>query len=201
MRAYGYDIGKPWTDFNEHDIGRGHKRAARCSFNGENLLSYRTVVARYRDDGHGQYVVVTDHRYSVSTTSHVSNCTGFVSVPIFKVPYLHGAEEANLAKLWREVGEFAEAAKRSWNPERSYYASRLAATWERELAELWAQAESYARFTGQDIAMPTGDRDWLFASVRAHRQAKLDAYNTPTQIKRRERANARRIAKKALNIT
>ena len=197
MRAYGYNIGKPWTDFNEHGIGRGHKRAARCSFNGENLISYRTVVARYRDDGNGQYVVVTDRRYSVSTTSHVSNCTGFVRVPIFVVPHLHGGEAANLAKLWREVGDYAELAKRRWNPERSW----LAATWERELAKLWVQAESYASFTGQDIAMPTGDSSWLFASVRAHRQAKLDAYNTPTQIKRRERAHARRIAKKALNIT
>ena len=208
MRAYGRNIGKPWSDYNERGIGRGGKREQRVAYSGRELISYSTCVARYVDvpatrlHPTGRIVLVTARTYSVSTSSHVRNCTSFVTVPCFVVPNIHNdtpaAHVQNFNHLWSKVTAVAANARQNWNPERSWHAGHVDRHWREQLRAAYDHACLYA-----SLCKVPGKRqplNILLDATESERAVRLARYNDPKEVARRLRIHARYIAKKALGL-
>jgi len=170
-------------------------------FYGTDFYSYRTVIARYMTNQHGQqYVLAATHRrYSISTERHLSVALSQVgNVPIYRVPHLAADvdnQKINALHLYNEVLSFRDMAVRRWKDEYGHYAID---EWPSYLRSMWENCAGYVSITGISFDMlPLAE---LMTQIRTTRELKRAEWNEPSSVRRRERAKARREAVLALNL-
>ena len=195
-RVYGY-VGDKWADYNERGEGRGAKRDTRVSFEGRHLYSYATLVAAYHVNEKGQkYVLATSRRYSVSTSSHVRACVGSCTVPVFYVPEVLAPNRPDNGKhLWDMIEAHILTAKRTWKNENcEVYYRELVVRWFNEFLK-------FCDITGFDRALTNYRSIYIIHDeIIKHIQDKRAEFFSSKNIEKRERAAARRAAKKALQL-
>lgn len=184
-------VGEAWAAFNEGRNTRDRKTGKRVSFFRSELFSYTTCVARYQTAESGdKYVIATNRRYSMSTSSHISNCVGNCTVPVFYTYDIWAADNVILAAL---VGSFNNAvidAVKGWK--------KVWWDWSYYLCHQYREIAEFCRLTGQEHGLlPINE---ITASVQMDREEKQAAFEDPKAVAKRERDYARRQAKLALKI-
>lgn len=193
-------VAEAWAVYNEDNIGKPHKSRSRVRFYERDYYSYQTVVATYFKNKAGKlYVLATNHRYSITTNSHIKIAMGQVgNVPIFRVPFLHDNEESclmNAKALYEDVMEFADEAIRQYRrpTHDSWYGTYA---WPARLRKAHDNFCQYLKITGASIPHMTLVE--LLEHVRTTRKEKLDKFTSPEEVRKRERAHARRLALKVV---
>jgi hypothetical protein len=196
-----------WASHNENGTYPSSKMGKRVSFSGTAYTSYHTVVARYHDGPCGKFVLMTNNKYSVSTGSHKTAARQSANVPVFEVPYI-GAwggwsretpmtdkerHVANLSYLWGLVD--VQAMIRRWR-------SMMGDTWFREhnlgsLGRAWDNCLHYAWMADIEFTPPI-PRERCIEWARVEIEARIEAWNDPVAVAKRERARALRLAKNVL---
>lgn len=195
-RVYG-GVGPAWVRYNESGEGRSSKRDTRVSFEGRYLYSYSTMVAAYHTNEKGQnYVLATSTHYSRSTSSHVSSCVGSCFVPAFFVPeVLSPCNPANGKHLWSMIEAHIASTKRTWKTDNYHvYYRNLIVKWVSNFVK-------FCSLTGFDRSLTTyRELDIIHDEIVRHIQAKRAEFFSAKNVEKRERAAARRAAKKALQL-
>jgi hypothetical protein len=89
---------------------------------------------------------------------------------------------------------FATDCKAKWKVEWGMYADM---NWQAELRRLFTEIVDYILATGIAYHLPVSLNDTM-DEVKAHRKLKLDLYNDPKAVAKRERARARRLANEVI---
>jgi hypothetical protein len=189
-----------WAVYNEDGVGKPHKSRSRVRFYEQDFYSYQTVVARYFKNKAGKlYVLATNHRYSVTTNSHIRIALDAVGIAAaFRVPRISDHEDDvqfNARSLWADVTHEADEAIRNYRRplQDSYFGNYSWPVYVRRAHENFTR---YCAIVG--VELPHMGLDELMAHVRSTRESKLAKFNSPAEIAKRERAHARRLANKVI---
>ncbi len=192
-------VAEAWAVYNEDNIGKPHRSRSRVRFYERDYYSYQTVVATYFKNKAGKlYVLATNHRYSITTNSHIKIALGQVgNVPIFRVPYLHDNEESclmNVKALYENVIEFTDEVIRNYRKSDTNWFGTYA--WPVRLRRVHENFCQYLDTTG--VSIPHMTLVELLEHTRRTRDEKLAKFNSPEEVRKRERAHARRLALKVI---
>jgi len=196
-----WDAARRWAAHNEEraiSTGVHTRRPKACggsgstTYVGRKFYSYSTVVASYHTSPSGKrYVVLTSNQYSPTTTRHMHNVSAAAAQnnKVFRVPYMDDDEfsiRENTNFLFEQARQDLEEAKLKW---------KYDLPWEEVATNLFNRAVDYTIITDSITAgyVPWNLGDEI-AEVRGYRNVKRATYNHPTQIAKRERARARRLA-------
>ena len=184
-------VGEAWVAFNEGHNTRYCKNGKRVSFNGADLFSYTTVVARYKESEKGdKYVIATNRKYSVSTSSHISNCVGKCTVPVFYTYDIWVDDAMILGGMEINFNSHIHTAIKGWK--RDWW------DWSAYLCRMHREIVEFCQLTGLKHNLPPINE--VCAKISMEREERKAAFDDPKAAAKRERDHARREAKKALQI-
>lgn len=195
-----------WVELNEHGQ-RGMKKirtsdtSGSVSYADETLYSYRTPIARYFKEG--KHVLVSSHKYSVTTARHVGFARRWADWRTFTVPYLgvRGGYTGELHKDWHEhnVAYLRDQLFEIEDQAIRQYRSAYQDWWRDQLHGRHKDWLDYMRINHvprrRYVSLAT-----LVGRIEKARQEKWDRYYHPKAVERRERKAAREEAVLAFNL-
>lgn len=189
-----------WVDHNVNGATKSSWRSKNTAFSGRSYISYETRIAEFNRSPSDELYVVFDSYYedfSVSTRQHFKSAWGAIPQDIkkFVVPETDMAKwayEKNAAYLLKRVYDEIDEDLRKW---KDVWRERW---WENALRAKVETYQQYCPLVGQeqvelDVEMHVRD-------IKQWRKAKMDAFNAPEAVAKREIARARRLAVKVLEI-
>jgi hypothetical protein len=182
-----------WALHNEGRLSFPNCRSASMRYIGPILYSYHTPIAVY----HADYVLVTSLKYSITTANHIRMARRFAAgFEVFEVPYVEGTyHDGNADHLHNLLLEKADGWVK-WFKNRANNTHMHDA-----IAGAHTTLSDYIKRTGAKTAMPVLPLEEVIDDMVRRRDAKWDKFMDPKAVMRRERAAARRDAKRALGIT
>lgn len=208
--TYG-GVPSQWARWNETGEGKSYKRDKNVSFNNSDFTSYYTVVARYVTSPHGKVALFSWHKFSVSTSSQIRAAWKAANVESFDVPYIgrgggwnqeptfedeRAMHRANLAAMWTKAEEAQAQEIRAWKRHMENNSWRPEWTFDR-LQVLWELPRKYANAFDMSYVPPIS-RDTFVKFAEVEIVARIEKFNDPKEVARRERTRARRLAKAAI---
>lgn len=202
MSRAAQDVADLWAAHNEYRTIDGVKprafwRKGNVSFDGPRFTSYSTVVAMYHKKHAGpQFVLISENRYSPTTARHLSSVAWALQQEyVFYVPWVDPRTEIewhdNAVHLKAQIGLAEQQALAGWK--------HTWEDWQKQVMYAYRRASDYIHLTGVPLTMEP--LNLILDSVNEARQDKLHTFNHPARVKARERALARRLALKALNLS
>lgn len=191
---------KLWVDHNVNGATKSSWRSKNTAFSDRSYISYETRIAKFNHSPSDELYAVFDSYYenfSVSTRQHFKSAWGAIpqDIKCFIVPETDSsswAYEKNAAYLLKQVYDEIDEDLRKWK-------DRWRENWWENALRLKVETyQQYCQLVGQeqvelDVEMHVRD-------IKQWRKAKMDAFNAPEQVEKREIARARRLALKALEI-
>ena len=192
-----------------------------CSFDNQRFISYSTCVGTVKHSETGEaYVLLSEHKYSPTTAQHLSAAATAAHehiewINVFWVPRVDplaragGDHEVNAKHLIADIADFEKKAIYNWNDEQGFYgdASNYVSAsvylegepnWRQNLQHRWNIAKKYLDLSGAPVFLPSAE---IYANhIREARADRKHKYNHPTARAARERAAARRLAIRALEL-
>lgn len=190
------EVVRRWRHHNEENHIRSHAggNSNSVTFIGATLYSYRTPIARYHDG----YVLVSSRKFGVTMARHVRMAErGVMRYVTFRVPNVEFPSDENTIELHHNLTQAAKDAVRlfkhrsdngslpNYLADRIIEAHRLASDYE----QLVLKSESAVERL-----------DAIMEQVVFLRCKKWDVYMQPKAVERRERQQARRLAREALGV-
>lgn len=191
-----------WAAYNEdRDLANGKApksscRYGRVGYEGDDFISYSTVVARYKENSKGERYAVFLTWPSLSTTQHLDYAHRACRVPQFTVESLAGGAwqiGENIRVMLHDIDVFGEKAKRNW---KAHWGEFTHDRWQAQMVSMIGKAEDYAKITEWEGTVP--DYAETIAAINKHRIEKCEKFMDPKAVAARERARARRAALRIL---
>lgn len=190
-----------WASWNEDGSPEPTQWSSSVSYVRSDLYSYRTLVARYYGKNDRKYVLLTSHRYGVTTSHHLGKARRCISVPIFTVENVVPAmglsfddmHRLNLACLRSKLEEQENLAIRNFkNLSGRLYLVKRAEDMAKDMLH-------YCELSGAPAEqLPSADS--VIKRILSAIGYKWDKYNEPKVVARRVRIAARKEAIEAFNL-
>jgi hypothetical protein len=205
-----YELGVNWRDHNMGGYSRPNRKKGNVSYEGPTLYSRTTPVARFHTSSIRQkYILIQSRRYSISTDQQISKCIRY-DIPAFRVPNIGATggwsaeiswsvpelmHKANLEYLVSVVEAFEHEAIKGYRSGSYPFSDSY---WHKRLIELCEVVHKYEFMSG--VKAELEGISHIGQRIEKARAAKLAVYDSPINVAKRERAAARRLAKKALGL-
>ena len=224
-----YQIARMYADFVVYGTGRSsyNGRSSRITYTGWDYYSYNTVVMRCVEHRGRKALLVSDNKYSSSTSKHIrygSSAVDAKAMPIFRVPSIgraggwnHDVQDfgneasfevhrRNVTSMHEELVERIAKAKRQWLQELKpvYYGWG----WRERIAGVCTEAKRYIAFfevphfdlspTETRSLMQVFEPTQYAEAISSHQKRLIDNYQDPKNIEKRARARARRMLRETM---
>lgn len=198
------DIIEDWVNWNESASSNKYGRSGNVSYDGGTIYSFNEPIARYVDGERGKYVLRKPHvngpsgRSSQTSSRHIAIIGIKVGVPLFTVPRLqmNGSDDHldNIRYLYGNIESRAKYLGQSWQTGEFREGWEY---WEPFLRD-YEHCELYRSLTG--VKFQLLPFDIFVAAINADRSDAEAAWNHPNAVRKRERAQARKLAVAVLGL-
>lgn len=206
-----YELGVEWR---AHNIDNGYTKAkprarkGNVSYEGPTLYSRATPIARFHKSRSGTpYILEQSRKYSISTQQQIRKCIRY-DIPHFKVPNIGATGGWSAEPEWRRFEpndmhkanlEYLMSCAEAYEHEViKDYRWNSDGGWEEGISTRYMTVVRY-----EDLSGVTIEREPLIdIGIRIERtiKEKMAVYMSPINVAKRDRAAARRLAKKALGL-
>jgi hypothetical protein len=194
MSLTNSDVVMRWAHHNEDGRYKTSGRSKSLSYNGPVLYSYNTPIARYYKD----FVLVTTHKYGVTTAHHITIGARMTAYPTFYVPNLDDRHDDNADHLHGVLLDEVSRMIRYFKNRSEHMDDGVPHYMYDGIKNNHATVMDYVKRTKAKLHLEVPPLDDLLAFVTDERNKRWGKYMDPKEVAKRERAKARNMAKLAL---